>query len=399
MVKQKKLAVVVSHPIQYYTPYYRALSSEGSVHLQVYFCSRIGLNNLHDPGMGVRLSWNTDLTSGYDHVFLPEADGIKVTGFSAINNPSISSNLEAFKPDVVLLHGYAQATMLRALCWCKSNHIPAMMISDRSFKGKSPPHRHMARRIVLPLILKQFRAFLALGDAIHEFYKSFGVRDEQIFRVPNMLDEGFWMVRKQQLQERGKIRTQLGLSDEFVVLFVGKLIQRKRPQDLLSVLQLLRERSATPRKITVLFAGDGKMRDELEKQAKKENLPVHFLGFVNIDELPKYYCAADALAHPAEHESFGLIALEAAVMGLPLVLSEGVGAVGPTGIARPDRNTIVHKIGDIGAIENALVHLASQPETCARMSEASTLFADDHGGRVSVQNTLAAIDFCLSRMK
>ena len=392
---EPRLAIVVSHPIQYYAPYYRALAADGRLQLKAFFCSRIGVDDLLDPDMGIKLSWRTDLMSGYGHEFLPKAGRITTTRFREVDNPSIARYLAGFRPDVVLLHGYAQMTLLRALFWCRRHGVPTMMISDRSFAGSSTILRKIARRLVLPTILRKFTAFLVIGDAVHEFCTSFGARDEQIFRVPNMLDQGFWKLRDHKAEVRIQVRAELEIGKDFLVLFVGKLVARKRPQDLLAALASLRNRGPTNRPIRVFFAGDGEMRSELEKRAIAANLPAHFLGFVNIDELPKYYAIADVLAHPAEFESYGIITLEAALFGLPLVLSDRVGAIGPTSIARPGENTLVHPCADVEALAEALAQLAEDQSLTKRMSEASLRISQEHDGRKAVDNTLAAVNYCL----
>ncbi|MBD3760737.1 glycosyltransferase family 4 protein [Rhizorhabdus sp.] len=395
-----RLAVVVSHPIQYYAPYYRAIAAEGSVEIKAFFCSRFGIDNMIDPGMGVEIAWKADLLGGYDHEFLPEAPDIKGFAFREMDNPSITARLSEYNPDVVLIHGYAQGTLARTIRWCRREGVPLLNISDRSFSGLSTPLRRIARRLILPLILKQYAAFLVIGDSIHRFYRSFGAREEQVFRVPIMLDEGFWALRDRKEEARQRIRGELGLSDEFVVLYVGKLIPRKRPQDLLAALELIREpQDSAGHKVRVLLAGNGEMLSSLEERARALDLPVTFLGFVNIDELPKYYCAADALAHPAENESYGIIALEAAAFGLPLILSDKVGAVGPTSIARPDINTLVHRAGDSRGLADVIVRLAEDEELRRQLGEASTALAADHEGPLSVRNTIEAIRYALKSRK
>lgn len=392
-----KLAVVVSHPIQYYAPFYRAIAADGSVDIKVFYCTRVGLDPVMDPRMGVEIAWKVDLLGGYEHEFLPEAPGIKSARSLAVNNPSITGRLADFKPDVVLVHGYAHVTLMRAIVWCRRHGIPLMSISDRSLYGLTTSMRSAARKVVLPLILKQFTAFLVISDPVHRFYTTFGAKDEQVFRVPSMLDGGFWECRERREEERRRIRGELGLDGQLVVLYVGKFIPLKRVGDLVEAMELLKQRQPTKRPITLMLAGDGMLRKELEERAKARGIPAHFLGFVNMDKLPGYYCAADALAHPSENESFGMIAVEASVFGLPLVMSDRVGAVGPTSIARPGENTIVYRCADVPALADALERLANEPETCARMSAASLRLAEDHDGRESVQNTLAAIRYCLGR--
>lgn len=390
-----RLAVVVSHPIQYYAPYYRAIAAEGSVEIKAFFCSKIGLGIRDPEGMGVEISWATDLLSGYDHEFLPEADTITRTTFKTVDNPSVTAHLNAYQPDVLLLHGYAQKSLVRALIWARRHGIPVMSISDRSFFGRTTRPRRAARRVVLPLILKQFSAFLNIGDSIDRFYSSFGAKREQIFRVPNMLDQAFWRAREARAEERAGVRAELGLKDEFVVLYVGKFYSTKRPDDLIAALEIIQARKRSQRPISMMFAGDGETRAGLEERARRGNLPARFLGFVNIDRLPKIYCAADALGHPASMECYGTITVEAAVCGLPLILSDRVGAIGPTSIARPGENTLVYPCGDAKALADAIETLANDPALLRRTSEASLRLSKDHDGGMSVGNTLRAIDYCV----
>lgn len=398
MAERTRLAVVASHPIQYYAPYYRALVRQGDLQVCAFFASRIGVDKMLDPDMGVEIEWKMDLLGGYEHKFLPRAERIKTTGPLKINNPGIGAALEQFEPDVVLLHGYAQMTMLKALLWCRRKGIPILMISDSSLHTGTGAIVRGLKSAILPIIFRQFGAFLCIGDANARYFETYGVPSARRFRVPNMVDESFWVCRERREAARATMRAELGLDeDDLAVLFVGKLMARKRPGDLLAALERLPELPPTPKRIKLLFAGDGELRAELEAAAARHKLPVHFLGFINIDTLPRYYCAADVLAHPAEIETFGVIVIEAAILGLPLVLSEKVGAVGASSVARPEENALIHACGDVETLCRLLARLAGEPETLARLAEASLRISIEHDGHASVTGTLAAIEFCLGK--
>jgi glycosyltransferase involved in cell wall biosynthesis len=393
-----RLAVVVSHPIPYYAPLYRALVKHGNLNVRAFFATRLGLDKTLDPGMGIELAWKTDLLSGYDHVFLPEAASIKGFSFRELDNPSIGKVLDKFAPDVVLIHGYNQKTTLRALYWCHRKGVPALMNSDSSLHSGTGLVMRGLKRAFLPILLRQFSAFLSIGDGNQKYLETFGVPGSRIFRVPNMVDEGFWAHREIRQKKRAEVRARLGLNDnDLAVLYVGKLIARKRPGDLIAALASLRSMLPSQKPITLLLAGDGAQRDALEREAGARQLPTRFLGFVNIDALPDYYCAADVLAHPAEKEVFGVITLEAAILGLPLILSDRVGAIGPTSIARPGENTLVYPCGDVAALARALRQLANEPETMARMAAASLRISEELDWRMAVSGTLTAVDYCIAR--
>ncbi|MEX0853090.1 MAG: glycosyltransferase family 4 protein [Bauldia sp.] len=392
-----RLAVVATHPIPYYVPLYRLLARDG-LDVRVFFASKVGIARVVDPGMGVEIVWKTDLLGGYEHEFLPHADRIGSTRFAEIDNPGVGASLARFRPDVVLIHGYMWRTAIRALLWCRSRRIPAMMISDGSLHSGTPPVTAALKSLVLPLVLRQYAAFLCIGDANDRYFETFGVPRDKRFRVPAMADEGFWACRERRTARRLAIRGRLGLKEsDLAVLFVGKLIARKRPGDLLHALKLLAARPATPRRVVVLFAGDGEQRAALERTVAQARLPARFLGFVNIDALPGYHCAADVLAHPAEVETFGMIVLEAAILGLPLLLSDRVGALGPTSIARTGENALVYSCGDVAALARQLERLASEPELLRSLSEASLRISAEHDGRASLAGALAAVRYCLGR--
>ncbi len=94
-------------------------------------------------------------------------------------------------------------------------------------------------------------------------------------------------------------------------------------------------------------------------------------GFVNVDALPAYYCAADILVHPSEHDPHPLICAEAAAIGLPMILSDRVGAIGPTDIARAGENALVYRCGDIDALAAAITRLSEDETLRQAMAERS----------------------------
>jgi glycosyltransferase involved in cell wall biosynthesis len=387
--------IVVSHPIQYYAPYYRALAASSGLDVHVIFAARIGLDKLRDREMGIDISWDTDLLGGYSNEFLPEAARITQTGFREINNPSVWKALHRAQPDVVLLHGYSNLTTLRALAWCRTRGVPIMMISDSSLHFGTVPAVRALKTVALPIVLAQYTAFLSIGDANQAYLEAFGAPRARIFRVPNMVDERFWTARAQRAEIREQKRAALGLADDdFVMLFVGKFIPRKRPLDIIAALARLRAMNVR-RRPCVLFAGSGELADELRAQAATAGVDARFLGFVNINELPELYCAVDALVHPAEIETFGVIVLEAAILGLPLILSDRVGAIGSTSVARLGENAIVHASSDVGGLANAIKSLADDQALCRKMSAASLAISDELNWRKSVSGTVDAVALCL----
>jgi len=123
-------------------------------------------------------------------------------------------------------------------------------------------------------------------------------------------------------------KQQLGLVDDKIILFVGRIEPLKGINQLLKAMPYL-QNTAQPR--LVIIGGDENSQHELERlQALSSALQIQdsitFLGLVKQEKLPYFYSAADVCVVPSYHESFGLVALESLACGTPVVATD-VGAL------------------------------------------------------------------------
>lgn len=386
-----RLAISVSHPIQHFVPFYRALAAHPEIELQVIYGAPIGLKPYFDAEMQTEIAWKMDMTGGYPHIFLEPDKADAEPSFFALNSARMSGALTAFRPDAVIIYGYTQMNNLRALGWCAANRVPAMMIGDSELLQPRSGWKERARRLILPRILARFSAYLSVGDHNAAFYRAFGAREDRIVRVPFTIDEDAYRAAA---ANRGALRRErrdaLGIAgDAYVALFVGKLSTRKRPGDLLEAVAQLAHRDG--RKVHALFAGNGEELARLQALALAENIPATFAGFVNVDVLPSLYAAADILVHPSRADPHPLICSEAACIGLPMLLSDRIGAAGLTDIARPGENAEIFAVGDVDRIASLLGELASDPARHAAMAAQSRAIFDQCDMAASVTGVLNAL--------
>lgn len=398
MVRPMKLAIVVSHPIQHFVHFYRALAAHPEVDLTVLFGAPIGLKSYFDKEMNTEIAWAMDMLSGYDHKIL-EPDQVHIQpGLRAPNAPALGRELSALQPDVVLIYGYAQINAARALWWCNRHSVPALMIGDSELRRQRSSIKTMVKRLAMPLVLGRYSAFLSVGDCGEDYYRAYGVAKDKIFRSPFTIDESAYKAaRTNRTAMRAAVRTEYNIGEnDFVTLFVGKLSQRKRPNDLLDAVTDLARRSGEQRHVA-LFAGNGEEMAAMEARIAQENLPARLAGFVNVDRLPALYAAADVLAHPSGADPHPLVCSEAACMGLPMVLSDRVGAAGPTDIARDGDNAIVVPVGDVHALADALDKIGSDSDLFKRMAGRSLEIYDELDIRRSVGGIVDAMKFVCAR--
>src|SRR5213594_2055175 len=98
-----------------------------------------------------------------------------------------------------------------------------------------PSWKAAIKRALLSRFLKRVSGFLAIGRYNTEFYEAYGVPKVKIFLVPNAVDNDFFLSKAQQLlPKKSELKRKLGIPDDRpIVLFSGKLLDIKRPMDLL----------------------------------------------------------------------------------------------------------------------------------------------------------------------
>jgi glycosyltransferase involved in cell wall biosynthesis len=384
-----RVAIVATHPIQHFVPFYRALSLEPDLDLCVFFGSRIGLDEYFDAEMNASFKWEMDLTSGYRHVFLPDAGRIKSSSFFQMNNASVVRALTDYAPDIIVVYGYSNIMTLGVIAASIWRKTPILLISDSELLRDRAAALGRLKRMLLPELVKRVAGILTVGDNNEAYWASFGAPAAKMFRTPFTIDEAVYRgVRAGRAARRTAWRASCGIGPEDVVfLAVGKLSERKRPGDIVAALR--QARSDTPMRL--VFAGDGDQRAALERQVADGGLPVNFLGFVNVDRLPDVYAAADVLVHASASDPHPLVFSESACIGLPIIASDRIGAIGPTDIARVGENTLVFPFGDVGALAEAMSSLASDPNLRGEMGQASARIFESQDLAASVSGLRAAI--------
>ena len=129
--------------------------------------------------------------------------------------------------------------------------------------------------------------------------------------------------------------------NNFIILFSGKLIQKKRPLDLLIAFN-----NANIKNSTLIFLGDGNLKFILQEYINDNNINnVIFLGFKNQSEIAKYYTIADLFVLPSGvGETWGLVVNEAMNFSLPVIVSNLVGC--NTDLVYNNENGFIYEYGN-----------------------------------------------------
>jgi glycosyltransferase involved in cell wall biosynthesis len=139
----------------------------------------------------------------------------------------------------------------------------------------------------------------------------------------------------------------------------------------------------------LMIAGEGPNRGQLARLADRLRVRTILLGDLGTDRLLEAYVAADVFSLLSFHEPWGVVVNEAAAAGLPLVLSDRVGAAHD--LLADGENGFLVSLDDAPAAASAIQCLAQDPELRRRMAVRSRELVRGWGYEPSVESFVAAV--------
>ena len=361
MTEKMRVAVVNSHPIQYFAPLYAFITGHSDIEITCLYCSDFSLRGGVDPGFKRSIKWDVDLLSGYPFKFLGAgARRRKPRGFLSLVCPELWSEIRGGGYDAVWLHGYAYFAFVLALVAAKSKGLPVFMRSETHLGLERRPWKRWLRDTLLSKLYRYLDGFLAIGTANRRYYESLGIEASRIFHVPYAVDNArFEAAAADGRAQRLDTRRRLGLRDESaVVLFASKFMPRKHPDDVIRAVASLQLGGLD---VSLLLVGTGEMESELRELVHKLRVRnVCFSGFVNQRDLPAVYAACDVFVLPSTDEPWGLVVNEVMCAGLPVVVSAEVGCA--EDLVLDGRNGRQFDARNVPALADALRSVLADPQ-------------------------------------
>lgn len=355
-----RLAVVVSHPIQYYAPWFRLLAREPGIALKVFHLWDFGVVPRSDRGFGHTLVWDVPLLEGYEHCFVANRAADPGTHhFAGLHNPTLVPELLAWQPDALLLFGYAYRSHLTLLLHPRLRRLPVLFRGDSHGLCPRPGLRPRLAGLLRRLLFQRFAAALAVGQANAAWLRASGVPQQRIVIGPHAVDnQRFQAAAPMAFQEAQQWRQQLGIAPQApVLLFAGKFEAKKCPLQLLEAFAALNH----PQAVLVL-AGAGALEGEIRRRAAALSDPrVILLPFQNQSAMPRLYALADLVVLPSQGpgETWGLCINEAMNLARPALVSSHVGC-GPD-LVIPGRTGWIFPAGDQLALRSQIAEALEDP--------------------------------------
>ncbi len=322
-----RLGVLTTHPIQYYSAWFRHLASR--LDLEVFYAHRQDGRGQADAGFGVEFAWDTPLLEGYPFRWLNNVASQPGLGrFGGCDTPEIANLVAQRRLDAMLVIGWNYKSALQGIWACRSSNVPVLMRGDSQLPTRRPLWKRAGKFLPYRLLLPRLDAHLFVGKRNRDYLVHYGVPQRRLFFCPHCVDNQYFAKQAAQAEASGacrKIREEMGIpQDAFVSLFAGKLIPSKRPEDLVrACLKLSRSGDG---KLWLMLVGSGPLEPALRRLAG-ESTRIVFAGFQNQSRMPAFYRAADVLVLPSgsETETWGLVVNEAMATGLPAIVADRVG--------------------------------------------------------------------------
>jgi glycosyltransferase involved in cell wall biosynthesis len=305
----------------------------------------------------------------WGNVPLPESAEVLAGGWRNLGggrvhwNPGAIAAIRQSQPDLTVISGYNSLTCQWAMRWLHRRRMPWV------FWGETPGMRSLSRsRSALRAFaqrpaLRWPDAIAAIGvRAVEEYRRLAGPRIE-IANIPYHTDlKPFLDAPRTNSPEKVRI------------LYCGQLIERKGLQTLLEAFLAFADEFPHSE---LMLVGEGPLRNALASQVPARMKDrVIFAGFQSVDDLPRYFGAADVFVLPSLHDGWGVVVNQALAAGLPIICSSAVGAAAD--LVSPDENGYVVPPADASALAAALRTLIADRELRLSFGERSRVVAQDH---------------------
>jgi glycosyltransferase involved in cell wall biosynthesis len=325
MGARRRIAFVVSHPIQYLVPLYQKLAGRDDTEIKVFFTWHAGERAVDDPGFGRPVAWDIPLTEGY--AFEQVANVASDPGthkFLGLRNPTLLDRVMSWRPDVVHINGWAWLSHLQLLFALKKRGVPTLFFGDSHLlDGRAGGPRWWIKSALLRRFFSWPTACLFAGSANRAYFEFFGVPPQRLYPCPHAIDVNrFAEPAAQREEEAAHWRSELGIAaDRKILLYAGKFEPKKRPTELMRAVARLPDPA-----LMLLMAGCGELQGEIDAIAATDPARFKILPFQNQGRMPVVYRLGDIFVLPSGFgESWGLAVNEALACWRSVIVSDRVG--------------------------------------------------------------------------
>lgn len=322
----KKLAIVVTHPIQYYSPWFRLLDEKDLIEVKVFYTWSQSKHTVKDQDFGKNIKWDIPLLVGYEYEFINNISKNPGSNrWNGIDNPELIHKIENFRPSAILIFGWNMKSHFKVMKYFK-NKIPVWFRGDSTLIDEKNNLKKIIRRIWLRYIYNHIDKAFYVGKANKNYYKAVGLKEEQLILAPHAIDNLRFSSNGEEYDKNAEEwRKKLGYkANDLIILFAGKFDSKKSPSFLIKAVQEVNKEVC--KKVYLLMVGTGPLEQEIQGMIKGDS-NIKILPFQNQSQMPIIYRLGDVYCLPSKGpgETWGLAVNEAMASGRGVIVSNKVG--------------------------------------------------------------------------
>lgn len=367
MTERVRVVMLTNIPVPYRNPVYAALAQDPSLDFHVLFCA----------GSEPDRNWHR-APLPFPHTFLAERF-FTFAGRFIHANPGVWKALRTLRPDVVITTGY-NPSHLTAFAYARRHGCAHVVMTDGTLRSEGSSltavHRWVRR-----IVMGGSQAFIGACQGSFALFDSFGVPREKMFQSHLCADNAAFLAGPAEPKQ-------------YDLLFSGRFVAIKNPLFALDVASHVAAQLG--RRVSIAFLGAGELEPAMREHAVAlaGQVDARFLGFAQPGELPEHYKRARIFLFPTSWDPWGVVANEASVAGVPVVVTPMAGAAGE--IVQDDVNGFVLPL-DVEAWCSAVCRLLTDEALYQRMHAAGPQMAAPYTYQHAAEGVSQAVHAALGR--
>jgi glycosyltransferase involved in cell wall biosynthesis len=215
-----------------------------------------------------------------------------------------------------------------------------------------------------------------------------GANPKDVFVQGYCVDNNKFISATALLKKDINLKEKLGFNKSSkLVLYVGQIIKRKGIDNLF---EIFTEFNNEGENIELVLLGTGPLEEYYKKQIVQNGIKnIHFKGFIQQDEILKYYAVADAFVLPSYEETWGLVVNEAMCAALPVIVSKRAGS--SEDLVKHGKNGFVFDPNKKNELKSYILRICNNDSLKDQMGKASLEIIK----KQSPENTALMISRCI----
>lgn len=383
-----KLAIITTHPIQYYAPVFKHITDRG-MHCKVFYTwGKGGLQGKYDPNFGQNIEWDIPLLEGYEYEFCENIAAQPGSHhFKGIMNPHLIASIKAYGATHILVFGWNFQSHLKVLRHFKGK-LPILFRGDSTLLDAVALYKKILRKLVLSWVYKHVDIALYVGAANKQYYNYCGLKEHQLVFAPHAIDNKRFANATQE-HENFIQQTKQGFKiadNDITFVFCGKFQPKKNPLLLLNTFKQIPQQN-----IHLIFVGNGELENEMKAIATNDTR-IHFLPFQNQSFMPAIYRLGNVYCLPSSGpgETWGLAVNEAMACSSAVLVSNKCGCA--EDLVQNNINGFIFKSNDANDLTEKINLLASNKTQLQQMGKNSSSIIQEWSFENIVEVILKTID-------